>query len=117
MRLWMLLISLAGCSGVFSDPGAGELVTYGTRPTAIAMSGTDLYFVSDSSASQDFLLRVPKFPGGSAQLVAAGDVITAITADAHGVYWLETSGGQTRLLAWSQGDSAPRVLGSNPNFA
>jgi hypothetical protein len=117
MRLWALLIGLAGCSGVFGDPAGGELVTYGSRPTWLAISGNELYYVSSAVGSQAIVMRVSKFPGGSAELVAAGDVITAITADEHGVYWLETSGGTTRMRAWSQGDSAPRELGTNPSFA
>jgi hypothetical protein len=117
MRLWALLIGLAGCSGVFGDPGRGELVAYGNAPTWLAISGSELYYVSSGSNQQHFVMRVSKFPGGSAELVAAGDVITAITADERGVYWLETSGGTTHVRAWSQGDSTPRDLGTNPTFA
>jgi hypothetical protein len=117
MRLWALLIGLAGCSGVFGDPGGGELVTHATRPSWLALSRSDLYYVSTPAGAQQFLMRVSKFPGGSAELVAPADGISAITADDRAVYWLDNNGGHTRMRAWSAGDSSPRELGSNPSWA
>src|SRR5437899_12630356 len=118
MRYFALaaLPALAGCTGVSSDPGVGEVVAQSSWPMEIAVTGNDLYIVDGAAGPAYRLLRASTEPGGTPQMIGNNAVITAVTADSHGVYWLGDDMAIDKLYAWSPGDSAPRELGTNPNW-
>src|ERR1041385_1373802 len=116
MRPLLLLILASACSGISSDPGRGELVAYDTlSPTWLTLSGNNLYYTSASLSGDYFVQRVYKL-GGTPELIVATGVIDALTGDDHGVYWVDLDDHAVEhVKAWSQGDTAPRDLGANPN--
>ena len=114
MRL-LVCLALVGCSGVSSEPGSGELVAGGQAdPTWLAQAGDQLYFVAASPQAYR-VLSVAKIGGTPHELATTG-VVLAIAADASGIYWLETSGAQTRVMGMAPDAAAPVVLGGNAPF-
>lgn len=110
----MLLIAVAGCSGISSDPSDGELVVdQQTQPTYLALGGADVYFTSADSSDYR-VLRAPK-DGGAAEVLGSAGVIFAIVADDTGVYWVESNAGIGRVMGRPRTASAAVELGVNPN--
>lgn len=111
---WLLLIVIAGCAGISSDPSDGDVVVdQQTQPTYLALGGDDIYFISAGS-SEYRVLRVPK-EGGAASVLGSAAVVSALVADDDGVYWLETNGGSSRVMGRARAASAAVELGANPN--
>ena len=112
---WFACLALAGCSGVTSKPGSGELVAGGqTEPTLLAQAGDQLYFTSGSP--QGYRVSSVAKIGGTPRELATTGVVHAIAADASGVYWLETSSSGVRVMGMAPDAAAPVVLGGNAPF-
>lgn len=112
MRLAVLFVATAACSGVSDDPGRGERVTFATNPTALAAGSEKLYFTSELTSLYG-VYRVDK-SGGTEEAIATAKVTGPIAATGSTVYWVATDTGHTSVMM-ARGDEAPKSLGENPN--